>query len=133
MPKQEEANGSERGREGRGMRSDLGLSFRLVAHFSSLQHPPSPSFLPLQPMPSPASLPPSSHSFSLQHSFPPPPPPPPPPICLICLETLLPEDFESGEAIALECGCRGDVRLRHLACAIEWNNVSEGKEGEQGR
>lgn len=45
------------------------------------------------------------------------------PICLICLEMLTPEDFQSGEAIQLECGCSGDIALRHLTCAIEWNNA----------
>jgi hypothetical protein len=45
------------------------------------------------------------------------------PICLICLEMLTPEDFQSGEAICLECGCSGDIALRHLTCAIEWNNA----------
>jgi hypothetical protein len=45
------------------------------------------------------------------------------PICLICLEMLTPEDFQSGEAIQLECSCSGDIALRHLTCAIEWNNA----------
>lgn len=46
------------------------------------------------------------------------------PICLICLEMLTPEDFDSGGALSLQCGCRGDIALRHRSCAIEWSNVS---------
>lgn len=46
------------------------------------------------------------------------------PICLICLEMLTPDDFSGGRAIALECGCTGDMALRHRQCAIDWNNVS---------
>ncbi|KAL0028755.1 hypothetical protein WJX79_005101 [Trebouxia sp. C0005] len=45
------------------------------------------------------------------------------PVCLICLENLTPEDFEAGEAIQLECECRGDLALRHHSCAIKWAHV----------
>ncbi|GAB4819187.1 hypothetical protein N2152v2_006233 [Parachlorella kessleri] len=44
-------------------------------------------------------------------------------VCLICLETLTPEDFESGRAISLECNCRGDLALRHKDCAVKWAQV----------
>eukprot|EP01025_Chloroclados_australasicus_P019325 TRINITY_DN2053_c0_g1_i1.p2 TRINITY_DN2053_c0_g1~~TRINITY_DN2053_c0_g1_i1.p2 ORF type:complete len:395 (-),score=57.06 TRINITY_DN2053_c0_g1_i1:639-1823(-) len=45
------------------------------------------------------------------------------PICLICFEPLLAEDFESGEAIQLQCSCKGDVAMRHQQCAIRWSKV----------
>ncbi|DBA84026.1 hypothetical protein WJX77_003823 [Trebouxia sp. C0004] len=45
------------------------------------------------------------------------------PVCLICLEILTPEDFEAGEAIQLECECRGDLALRHHSCAVKWAHV----------
>ncbi|KAL3130900.1 hypothetical protein ABBQ38_000227 [Trebouxia sp. C0009 RCD-2024] len=45
------------------------------------------------------------------------------PVCLICLENLTPEDFEAGEAIQLECECRGDLALRHNSCAVKWARV----------
>ncbi|KAK9815367.1 hypothetical protein WJX72_002353 [[Myrmecia] bisecta] len=45
------------------------------------------------------------------------------PVCLICLENLSADDFGSGEAIALECNCRGDVAMRHRSCAIKWARV----------
>jgi hypothetical protein len=45
------------------------------------------------------------------------------PMCLICLEPLTSEDFMSGEAISLDCQCRGDLALRHRACAIKWSRV----------
>eukprot|EP00198_Chlamydomonas_reinhardtii_P010667 XP_001700004.1 predicted protein [Chlamydomonas reinhardtii] len=49
--------------------------------------------------------------------------PPTYPICLICLEVLTPEEFESGEAISLQCLCKGEVSLRHRRCAIEWSHA----------
>ncbi len=58
-----------------------------------------------------------------------PPPPPSYPICLICLEVLTPEDFEAGDAIALQCACKGEVALRHRKCAIEWSHVGTGAGG----
>ena len=45
------------------------------------------------------------------------------PACLICLDTLTPEDFDSGEAIEQACKCRGDVALRHRRCAVQWSLV----------
>lgn len=45
------------------------------------------------------------------------------PTCLICLEPLRPEDFESGDAITLECQCRGETALRHRSCAEKWVRV----------
>lgn len=45
------------------------------------------------------------------------------PMCLICLEPLTSEDFISGEAISLDCKCRGELALRHRACAIKWSRV----------
>ena len=45
------------------------------------------------------------------------------PVCLICLDALEPEDFESGEAIVLECQCRGELALRHRTCAEKWARV----------
>ncbi|GLI65730.1 hypothetical protein VaNZ11_009334 [Volvox africanus] len=44
------------------------------------------------------------------------------PICLICLEVLTPEEFESGDAISLQCACKGEMSLRHRKCAIEWSH-----------
>lgn len=46
------------------------------------------------------------------------------PVCLICLEPLTSTDFESGEAMSLECECRGDMGLRHKTCASKWVDVS---------
>ncbi|QDZ19603.1 RING-CH-type domain-containing protein [Chloropicon primus] len=43
--------------------------------------------------------------------------------CLICLEPLTEEDFASGEAITLQCQCKGDIALRHKACAVKWASV----------
>ncbi|GAX81143.1 hypothetical protein CEUSTIGMA_g8576.t1 [Chlamydomonas eustigma] len=65
----------------------------------------------------------SNNSISSMGKTTPPPVAAALPICLICLEMLTPDDFQCGEAIALECGCSGDVALRHRACAIEWNNA----------
>lgn len=48
---------------------------------------------------------------------------PPYPCCLICLDPLTPEDFASGAAMRLECSCRGDLALRHRACAEKWSEV----------
>lgn len=45
------------------------------------------------------------------------------PTCLICLDNLTPEDFTSGEAISLDCECKGEVALRHKSCAIKWSQV----------
>lgn len=45
------------------------------------------------------------------------------PMCLICLEPLRPEDFENGEAMTLECKCRGETALRHRSCAMKWVQV----------
>jgi hypothetical protein len=45
------------------------------------------------------------------------------PTCLICLDTLSPEEFESGEAIVQACSCKGDAALRHLRCALQWSRV----------
>ena len=44
-------------------------------------------------------------------------------ICLICLEPLSPEDFESGQAIRLDCQCKGDAALRHKDCAQKWVDI----------
>ena len=30
--------------------------------------------------------------------------------------------FSSGEALTLECACKGELAMRHRACAIEWSN-----------
>jgi len=46
-----------------------------------------------------------------------------PACCLICLDPLTKEDFETGAAIALACACRGDLALRHRACADRWAAV----------
>lgn len=46
------------------------------------------------------------------------------PVCLICLEPLTPDDFENGDAMSLECECKGDMALRHKSCALKWVNVS---------
>ena len=40
--------------------------------------------------------------------------------CLICLQELTDKDFESGEAIYLDCGCKGENAARHARCAREW-------------
>lgn len=45
------------------------------------------------------------------------------PVCLICLEPLRPEDFESGEAMSLECKCQGETTFRHRSCATKWVQV----------
>lgn len=45
------------------------------------------------------------------------------PTCLICLEALSPEEFESGEAIYQACACKGDVAVRHRHCAVQWSQV----------
>ncbi|KAL6779656.1 hypothetical protein ACKKBG_A13190 [Auxenochlorella protothecoides x Auxenochlorella symbiontica] len=45
------------------------------------------------------------------------------PVCLICLETLTSEEFRNGEAMTLDCQCRGDLALRHRECAIKWAQV----------
>lgn len=50
-------------------------------------------------------------------------------VCLICLDPLLPEDFASGKAMSLECGCRGDLALRHRDCAIKWSQVKDDGRG----
>ncbi len=42
------------------------------------------------------------------------------PSCLICLESLAPADFADGTAITLACDCRGELALRHRACAQRW-------------
>ena len=42
------------------------------------------------------------------------------PKCLICLDKLTDEDFASGEAIVLACNCKGEMALRHNACAVKW-------------
>lgn len=34
------------------------------------------------------------------------------------------QEFDRGEAIELQCMCKGEVAMRHRACAIEWSNVS---------
>jgi len=44
-------------------------------------------------------------------------------VCLICLDALEPADFESGEAIVLECQCRGELALRYRTCAEKWARV----------
>jgi hypothetical protein len=44
-------------------------------------------------------------------------------VCLICLENLDEEDFRTGEAISLECNCKGDITYRHKACAVKWAQV----------
>jgi hypothetical protein len=43
--------------------------------------------------------------------------------CLICLESLSQEEFENGEAIVLDCECRGEVAMRHRSCAEKWSRV----------
>ncbi|KAK9917471.1 hypothetical protein WJX75_004708 [Coccomyxa subellipsoidea] len=45
------------------------------------------------------------------------------PMCLICLENLTAEDFECGEAMSLDCQCRGELALRHRTCAEKWSRV----------
>lgn len=32
-------------------------------------------------------------------------------------------DVQAGEAIQLECECRGDLALRHQSCAVKWAHV----------
>lgn len=32
-------------------------------------------------------------------------------------------EMQSGEAISLDCQCRGELALRHKACAIKWSRV----------
>eukprot|EP01026_Neomeris_dumetosa_P008920 TRINITY_DN1291_c0_g1_i4.p2 TRINITY_DN1291_c0_g1~~TRINITY_DN1291_c0_g1_i4.p2 ORF type:complete len:354 (-),score=46.72 TRINITY_DN1291_c0_g1_i4:740-1801(-) len=44
-------------------------------------------------------------------------------VCLICFGPLVSEDFETGEAIQLDCSCKGDVAMRHRSCAIQWSKV----------
>ena len=51
------------------------------------------------------------------------------PTCLICLETLAPDDFASGRAISLGCNCRGDLALRHKDCAQKWALVKDDGRG----
>lgn len=51
------------------------------------------------------------------------------PVCLICLETLAPDDFASGRAISLGCNCRGDLALRHKDCAQKWAQVKDDGRG----
>jgi len=50
-------------------------------------------------------------------------------VCLICLDPLSSEDFASGKAMSLECGCRGDLALRHRDCAIKWAQVKDDGRG----
>jgi hypothetical protein len=50
-------------------------------------------------------------------------------VCLICLEPLSQAEFESGEGMTLECGCRGDLAVRHRACAIKWSQVKDDGRG----
>ena len=50
-------------------------------------------------------------------------------VCLICLEALTSEDFRSGKAMALDCGCRGELALRHKDCAIKWSQVKDDGRG----
>mmetsp|Transcript_3980 Transcript_3980/g.11563 ORF Transcript_3980/g.11563 Transcript_3980/m.11563 type:complete len:399 (+) Transcript_3980:162-1358(+) len=45
------------------------------------------------------------------------------PMCLICLEPFTEEDFNTGEAMSLGCQCRGEMALRHRACATKWSRV----------
>jgi hypothetical protein len=45
------------------------------------------------------------------------------PTCLICLDQLTPEDFESGEAMYLACRCKGEVAVRHRQCAEKWTQI----------
>ncbi len=51
------------------------------------------------------------------------------PVCLICLEPLMPQDFSSGKAMSLDCGCRGDLALRHRDCAVKWSQVKDDGRG----
>lgn len=51
------------------------------------------------------------------------------PVCLICLETLAPDDFTSGRAISLGCQCRGELALRHKDCAEKWARVKDDGRG----
>lgn len=43
--------------------------------------------------------------------------------CRICLEDVTEEELASGEAIYLDCACRGNNALRHKACAERWAAV----------
>ncbi|WIA12290.1 hypothetical protein OEZ85_012346 [Tetradesmus obliquus] len=45
------------------------------------------------------------------------------PTCLICLDQLTPDDFESGEAMMLDCRCKGEVAMRHRQCAEKWSRI----------
>ena len=36
---------------------------------------------------------------------------------------------QSGEAMSLECQCRGDLALRHRTCAEKWSRVKVGPGG----
>lgn len=56
----------------------------------------------------------------------------PPEGCLIawqgCLKrcfnrSLSPSFHQNGEAMTLDCQCRGDLALRHRECAIKWAQV----------
>lgn len=49
-------------------------------------------------------------------------------VCLICLENLEEEDFRTGEAISLQCNCKGDITYRHKACAVKWAQVKGSTE-----
>lgn len=44
---------------------------------------------------------------------------PPPPFSHV-------QDFLTGEALQLECLCKGEVAMRHQQCAIEWSKVGGG-------
>ena len=47
----------------------------------------------------------------------------------LCLEPLSQADFASGEAIHLDCGCRGDLAVRHRECAVKWSQVKDDGRG----
>ena len=34
--------------------------------------------------------------------------------------------LQSGEAMSLECQCRGELALRHRSCAEKWSRVKVG-------
>ncbi len=36
---------------------------------------------------------------------------------------FLVRNIQAGEAIQLECECRGDLALRHHSCAVKWAHV----------
>lgn len=36
------------------------------------------------------------------------------PVCLICLDALTPDDFANGEAISLDCQCKGAATTMYL-------------------